>query len=698
MTDLAKPVRKFLLGWLENRFVFGYILVDPQGVVRSWGGDLESLGLPALEKDRPVSDQLLFTEGLFPVEVPSLYLPMVKIDPDRSLDVHLFQTEQGHGLLLMDVTEQDRVIAQWQQKANALAIRLAGEEKAGARISDRANEMYAALDIAAMRLEVNGTFQVQGRPPEWLADFCPDQNMEHISCLTSGDSFSFLENFLDDAHAFWRRNQIGCIKSGLWIESGSGGKEHYFEAIAVTTAHDKILLITRDLSHFNEKQHLLQAGREIAVKHNVLQGLQRELITSRNALEERVRQRTRQLQEANARLANELASRRQLEKERIDILRQLQQAQKMEAIGTLASGIAHDFNNILSAILGYTELSLDETPQNSVLRQNLTQVLHATDRARDLIRQILTFSRQSKIERKPVQPKAILKETLKLLRACLPASIEIEDEIESDAFVMADATQLHQVIMNLCTNATQAMQTSGGMLTLRLHDIQLHPADMAANPELHTGPHVELTIRDSGQGMTDEVLKRIFDPFFTTKEEGKGTGMGLSVVHGIVKSCHGAILATSKVGVGSVFRVLLPAAPSSDSREIQTASNIPSGHERILFIDDEHIQVELASQMLGKMGYTVVGLSDCLQAIEQFSGAPDQFDLVISDMNMPKINGWAMTQKLRQIRPDIPIILCSGGNDCLFQGKALEQQVQGYLTKPVPMIEMARVIRQVLDQ
>ncbi len=697
MVQLPKPVWAFLQEWLPHRFVFAYILVDPQGAVRSWGGDLEGLGLPALEKDRPITDQLLFTEGLFPTQVPSLYLPMVKMAPDRSLDVHLFQTESGHGLFLVDVTEKDRTITQWQQKANALAMTLSREAKASARIANRANELYHAMDIAAMRLESDGSFELLGQEPEWLVRYCPNRNDGHISCGTIGSSFSFLENFLDDALAFWNRDQVGCTKSGLWIDTESSGKEHYFEAIAVTTSHDKILLIIRDLSHFEEKQRIIQAGREIAIQKDGLQELQRALIASHSALEERVRQRTRQLQQANARLTDELALRTQLEKERVEILRQLQQSQKMEAMGTLAGGIAHDFNNILSAILGYTELSLNEVSGNSALQHNLTQVLHATQRATDLIRQILAFSRQSKLEQKPVKPKIIVKEALKLLRACLPAAIEIESEIKSEAFVLADPTQLHQVIMNLCTNAAQAMQAGGGVLAVRLRDLNLQPADMKSYPELQTGTHVELTVRDTGQGMSDEVLKRVFDPFFTTKEEGKGTGMGLSVVHGIVKNCHGSIFASSQVGAGSIFRVLLPGARPSHVRSPDAPSSLPGGNERILFIDDESIQVELATQMLGRLGYQVVALSDCLQAIERFAESPSQFDLVISDMNMPKLNGWALTQKLRHIQPDIPIILCSGGMDCPSPGNSLELQVQGFLTKPVPMIEMARMIRQVLD-
>ncbi len=694
MEHLPEPVWEFLQEWIARRFVFGFILVDSEGLVRSWGGALSSLGLPPLVTGQPVSEQLLFAEGLFPPQVPTLYLPMVKIAPDTSMDVHLFQTPSGYGLFLVDATAHEQAIARWQQHANNLARKA----EATAQFADSTNELYAALDIAAMRLNPEGTFDVLGQAPGWLVHYCPDMCEGHISFITPENSFSFLENFLVEAHVFWNREEIGCVKSGLWIETEDDDREHYFEAIAVTTSHDKILLITRDLSYFDEKRRLIQTGREIASEKDALQSLQRELLASHKTLEERVHERTRQLQEANTRLTGELNWRHQLEQERAELMRQLQQTHKMEAIGTLAGGIAHDFNNILSAILGFTELSLKEAGDNQVLCSNLKHVLRATDRARDLIRRILTFSRQSAPENKPIQPKAVIQEALKLLRATLPASVEMQDELESDAFILADPTQLHQVVINLCTNAAQAMQEKGGLLSVRLTDLNLQPDDMTAYPELHPGPHIELAIRDTGHGMSEDVLRKVFDPFFTTKEEGQGTGMGLSVVHGIVKSCHGAIFAASQPGAGSIFRVLLPIIQVSDLDEPLAVTQIRGGNECILFIDDEPMQVELAIQMLGRLGYNVVAINDSLQALARFAEKADQFDLVISDMNMPKMNGWAITRRLRQIRPDVPIILCSGYHDNLYHLKPVDLQVQGYLTKPIPMTEMARAIRRVLDR
>jgi signal transduction histidine kinase len=696
MVQIPKPIWQYVQSWLESRFVFGYILMDEQGKVRSWGGALESLGLPPLEKDRLISDQLLFMEGLLPVQVPSLYLPMMKIHPNQSLDVHLFQTEQGYGLFLLDVTKHEYAIAQWQQKANELALVHASKARAADRTATGISELSHALNIATMRCNADGTFSLLGRVPEWLKRYCPDVADGHTLFPRPGSTFSFLENFLEEARAFWKQNQVGCVKSGLWIETENSGQEHFFEAIAVTTEHDRFLLIAHDFSYFGEKQRMLQKGRNIAMERGALKRLQKDLVAAHTDLEERVQKRTKQLQEANARLAEELSRRHRLEHEHTEIIRQLQQAQKMEAIGTLAGGIAHDFNNILAAILGFTELSLKQVGQDSVLHNNLKQVLHATDRGRDLIRQILIFSRQGKPEPKPVQPKALVQEALKLLRITLPATIEIAHEVTSDALVLADPSQLHQVIMNLCTNGAQAMQPEGGVLTVRLMDIDLQPGDMPAYPDLQPGAHIELTVKDSGHGMTEEILQKIFNPFFTTKEEGKGTGMGLSVVHGIVKNCRGAIFVSSQIGVGTIFRVLLPVLRGVDLGEPQAVMGMPGGDERILFIDDEPMQVALALQMLGRIGYKVVAMADCLKALEQFSEAPDQFDLVITDMNMPKMNGWALTMKLRQIRPDVPIILCSGYSDILWQTKPADLNVQGLLAKPIPMGEMARAIRKAL--
>jgi signal transduction histidine kinase len=698
MLELPESVWRYIQGWLESRFLFGYALLDAEGCVAAWGGALERLGLPPLEKGRPIGDQLLFMEGLLPLQVPSLYLPMVKIAPEHSLDVHLFQSESGCGLFLVDVSKHEFAIAQWQQKANALALMHAREIQAAGHAAHSAADLCHSLEIAALRPTDDGAFVLIGTPPAWLAGYAPEAAQGQALSWTLDQYFPFLENFLDEARAFWARQQVGGVRSGLWIDTEADGQEHLLEAFAVTTAHERLLLIARDLHDFDEKQKVIQTGRDMAMERTALQRLRAELEAARNALEARVAERTRQLQEANLRLAEELAWRARLEQERAEIMDQLRQAQKMEAIGTLAGGIAHDFNNILAAILGFTELSLTEAPENSFLRNNLKQVLHATHRARELIRQILTFSRQSKPEPQPVQPATVAQEALKLLRASLPAAIEIQEDIRSRALVMADPTQLHQVVMNLGTNAAHAMQPEGGVLTVQLHDTLLQPMDLTLYPELQAGPHCELTVKDNGRGMPDTVLRKIFDPFFTTKDKGQGTGMGLSVVHGIVKGCGGAIYVSSSPGVGSIFRVLLPVVPAAGGGVPPKALDLPCGNERILFIDDEPMQTELATHMLGRLGYRVTAMTDCLKALACFSQDPGQFDLILSDMNMPKMNGRALTAKLRQMRPDIPIILCSGHSDILDRTRPEDLGVQGFLGKPVTMSELAQAIRRVLGR
>ena len=403
------------------------------------------------------------------------------------------------------------------------------------------------------------------------------------------------------------------------------------------------------------------------------------------------------LEQSNAKLARELDQRKRLEQERAQMINQLQQAQKMEAIGTLAGGIAHDFNNILSAVLGFTELSLSEASVGTILHNNLQQVLQAALRAKDLIRQILTFSRQSKAEPKPVKFGPIIMEALKLLRATLAANINIQHDLHSEAYVMADSTQLHQVIINLCANAGHAMQNEGGVLEVILRDLHNHqpmPDHQAPDP----GLYVELIVKDTGLGMTPEIIKRICDPFFTTKEIGQGTGMGLAVVHGIVKSCRGVLKVSSQPGKGSVFRILLPAIQQADIPKATIAAELAMGHEHILFVDDEPLQTELAVQMLGRLGYRVTATTDCMQALAYFSEAPEQFDLVITDMNMPKMTGKAMATQLLKIRPDIPIILCSGYSDLIDKPRTAEMGIREYLMKPIAMRDMADTIRRVLAQ
>jgi CheY-like chemotaxis protein len=370
----------------------------------------------------------------------------------------------------------------------------------------------------------------------------------------------------------------------------------------------------------------------------------------------------------------------------------------MESIGTLAGGIAHDFNNILSAIMGYTELALDDIERDSQLYTNLQEVFRAGKRAKDLVQQILAFSRQSEQGRKPVQVKHIINEALKLLRSSLPTTIEVRRDIRSDALAMADPTQIHQILMNLCTNADHAMREKGGVLEVKLEDVELDADFTAAHPNIKPGAYINLTVSDTGHGIPPGVLERIFDPFFTTKEIGEGTGMGLSVVHGIVGSYGGAITAYSEPGQGSTFKVYLPIIERRKEPEIRTEESISTGSERILFVDDESVLVDMGKQILESLGYDVITRTSSIEALELFKAQPDRFELVITDMTMPNMTGDDLAQELMHIKPNIPIILCTGFSATIDEQKARAMGIRAFVLKPIVKREIAATIRKVLDQ
>jgi two-component system, cell cycle sensor histidine kinase and response regulator CckA len=387
------------------------------------------------------------------------------------------------------------------------------------------------------------------------------------------------------------------------------------------------------------------------------------------------------------------------EKEKHELEIRLQQAHKMEAIGTLAGGIAHDFNNILSAILGYTELSLAQAPGETSLQGHLRKVLQASERARELVKQILTFSRQEQQELIPIQVNATLKEALKLLRASLPATIKIQQHIDSNATVMADPTQIHQILMNLCTNASHAMEEKGGILKVILCETPLSVDDAARMPEIVPGDYLKISVGDTGDGIPPAALERIFDPFYTTKELGKGTGMGLAVVHGIVKSHGGLITVQSQLNRGTIFDVFLPIVKSQQSKKQKTPRlPIPQGTERVLYIDDEPFQIEIGKEALERLGYTVVAHANSVKALELFRESPAAFDLVITDMTMPEMTGDLLAKEMMAIRPDIPIIICTGYSERLSEESAEEMGIRGFILKPILIRDMAITIRRILDR
>jgi len=378
----------------------------------------------------------------------------------------------------------------------------------------------------------------------------------------------------------------------------------------------------------------------------------------------------------------------------------LRQAQKMQAIGTLAGGIAHDFNNILSAIMGYTEMALVSPELNNRLRHYLEQVFKAGERARDLVKQILAFSRQSDEKPRPLKVGPIVKETLKLLRASLPSTIEIHQDlhVESDV-VLADPTRMHQVLMNLCTNAGHAMSNRKGELRVSLCAVEINSSDdLNIHYGLSPGTFLKLTVSDTGSGIAPDVMDRILDPFFTTKKPGEGTGMGLSVVYGIVKSFGGAITVESQMEKGSRFNVYLPLLMDEVvEREREDSSLIIGGKERILFVDDEKNLVQLGTELLTSLGYDVTGRTSSLEALELFRVKPDRFDLVITDMTMPNMTGLDLASEMMSIRPDLPIILCTGFSEMISKEKATSIGIRQFIMKPVAIRSLAKTIRKVVD-
>lgn len=395
-----------------------------------------------------------------------------------------------------------------------------------------------------------------------------------------------------------------------------------------------------------------------------------------------------ELRQAYDKLSDETRQREQVEL-------QLRQTQKMEALGTLTGGIAHDFNNILAAIIGFTEMAAEDVPKESLTARSLQRVLQAGIRARDLIKQMLTFSRRTETEKKPLQLKNLVKETITLIRASIPTTISIRVNLAGDsALVSADPTQIQQVVMNLCTNAAHAIGAHGGVLHVELHECVPSPGEV---PGMKPGPYVKLVVRDTGAGIAPEHIDRIFDPFFTTKKAGEGTGLGLSVVHGIVHQHGGHITVQSEPGKGTLFSVYFPKIVEEPSGMGPSDETVPRGQERILFVDDEEMLVEMGKGLLERLGYDVVSTTSPHDALSIFSNDPGRFDLVVTDQTMPDMTGVELSQKLLGLRPDIPIILCTGFSHLVDAEAAQKAGVKGFVMKPLSKQEIAQAIRKVLE-
>ena len=380
--------------------------------------------------------------------------------------------------------------------------------------------------------------------------------------------------------------------------------------------------------------------------------------------------------------------------------RQLIQSQKMEALGTMAGGFAHEFKNILQAIKLWTEGALQDLPDESELHNNLNRVLQSINKGSDIVYQILLFSRDQKPELKPVKVSTILDDGLKMVRAALPTTIIIQSDIDPNAgFILGDAVRIHQVLLNLCTNAAHAMREKVGRLNVGLENVQIDRDSPARWRHAQPGSYVQLTVQDNGIGMDSQTMERIFEPFFTTKEQGEGTGMGLSTIHGIIEDHGGTIDVESAPGQGTTFRILFPRCDSQEKEIAPVESKplvIPTGNERILFVDDELTLTEIVKKMLERLGYDVVAKSSSVEALEAFQAQPENFDLIIADQTMPHITGVALAHEVSRIRPDLPFILCTG----MMDSQKLDKKAAGIreiLTKPVTISKLAQVVRHILD-
>jgi PAS domain S-box-containing protein len=396
-------------------------------------------------------------------------------------------------------------------------------------------------------------------------------------------------------------------------------------------------------------------------------------------------------------LARDISERREAEAEKKKLEFQLQQAQKMEAIGVLAGGIAHDFNNILTSIIGYSELAREKLPQKSPVTRYLDEVLQAGTRATDLVRSILTFSRHTAEKVAPIELQPVIKEVVKLLRASIPSYIEIRLNISPGCgAVLANPTQIHQIMMNLCTNAYHAMREKGGILGISLEELTISDED--ASPLLipSAGKYIRLTVSDTGHGMDKATVARIFDPYFSTRKPGEGTGMGLSIVHGIVKSYGGHISVYSEPGKGTTFHVYIPRIDAAPVREPAVEQQPEGGTEHLLIVDDEQPILLLEKEMLSRLGYRITACPTPGEALETFRADPASFDLVITDMNMPKILGTDLAREIQAIRPDIAIILCTGFSERVDAETAKSLGIREYIQKPIVRTVLADAIRRVL--
>ena len=470
----------------------------------------------------------------------------------------------------------------------------------------------------------------------------------------------------------------------------------------IATAYADMEVTIDAINRGNVYRFLFKPWDERELKQTIRNAVaHHDLVTENRRLLDLLQNQNAKLKTINQRLEKTVALRtkkiEQKEAERRALESQLIKVQKMEAIGTFAGGIAHDFNNILSAIMGYTELAKMSVSDNQRAMAYLAQLEKAQIRAKELVRQILSFSRQNPSGLVPLRLNTIIDETLKLLRSIMPATITIEKKISRCGAVEASETQVHQVMMNLCTNAFHAMETDGGTLTIALSEVAIDPDLDSENAGLDPGKYARLVVSDTGQGIDSRIMDKIFDPYFTTKIKGKGTGLGLSVAHGIMTHLGGRIQVKSVMDQGTVFSVFFPLMRGTSKAPDVAETPAYGGSEHILFIDDEPSLVDIGKEILGQLGYEVTALTDSRDALDLFRNHPDRYDLVITDMTMPRMTGDKLAKAIMAVRAEVPVIICTGFSEKISEEKAVDMGIRAYAMKPLVRNSLAKTIRQVLD-
>jgi signal transduction histidine kinase/ActR/RegA family two-component response regulator len=479
-----------------------------------------------------------------------------------------------------------------------------------------------------------------------------------------------------------------------------------YEISAIWISHTPVTILINNSSFFISANIIgmfisyfleLSTRKEFYMR-KLLEQEKENVKTANNALEKRVQERTKQLSNANLDLKKEIEIRQKFERERVELEKKVFQLQKMETIGTLAGGIAHDFNNILTPILGYTDMAREELPEESNLRFDIEQINNAALRGKDLVQQILTFSREVDFEKKPIQLHPIIAEALNLLKSSFPPSVEIRQNLDPKiGTVLADPTHIHQIVMNLCTNANHAMMKTGGILEVKLDSIRVDQKSVEKIPELKKGDYVRLIISDTGYGMDIKTKERIFEPFFTRKEVGSGSGLGLSVVHGIINNYGGAIGVDSTPGEGTTFTVYLPEHGGDPSDSYKSDKKPVKGNEHILFVDDEPEITFMGKKMLENLGYKVSIETDSLSALEELKKDPLKYSLLVTDQSMPNISGTELASRMKEICPGLKVIIITGFADNLSEEVLSQSGISEVILKPMRLDDFSTIIRRVLD-